>query len=435
MRYNQQIYPPQLCRPTHVATISIATRHYAAGRPGDSSSSPKISQDDPIRFRRDNLVAWCIVPFDSQKRTPAQRAEMLDKLGIRALAYDYRAEHIRASTKSWTACQTQKPTHRLVVSTTLNDEARLILKVLEKHQLKTQLWVTVVGAATKSPEEQKARVEAEAARIGSIAEAAAKQGCTVGLYNHGSWFGEPENQIAIIERLKQDKITNVGIVYNLHHGHHQLSRFKELLELMKPYLMALNLNGMVPDGEAKGQKILPLGTGTVDVQLLKTIRDSGYTGPIGILNHTDHDAEKRLLDNLDGLNWLLPQVDGQPAGKQPDYRTWKAEVHGARKAALDGGQLFGTKADYHQLPLSIICRAQLSTPEPYNIMVAHHTKASGHHWELFTQAGSGRLALYLPGYEPNLVSSHVNVCDDQPHNLACVLQADRVRLYVDEKNW
>ena len=27
-------------------------------------------------FKRDRLVAWCIVPFDARKRTPKQRAEM-----------------------------------------------------------------------------------------------------------------------------------------------------------------------------------------------------------------------------------------------------------------------------------------------------------------------------------------------------------------------
>lgn len=403
---------------------------------------PIHAQEKRDPFRQENLVAWCIVPFDSQKRTPAQRAEMLDKLGIRALAYDYRAEHIASFDEELD----QLAKHNIQLTawwfpTSLNEEARLILKVLEKHQVKTQLWVTGGGAETKSPEEQRARVEAEADRIRPIAVAAAQQGCTVALYNHGSWFGEPQNQIAIIERLKQDKITNVGIVYNLHHGHHHIERFKELLKQMQPYLMALNLNGMVPDGEATGQKILPLGTGSVDIELLKTIRESGFQGPIGILNHTDHDAEKRLLDNLDGLHWLVPQLDGKPAGKPPEYRTWKpgqaapakARPAASQKAALDGGQLMGTKPDYHQFPLSIICRVQLSTPEPYNILVAHHTKASGHHWELFTQAGNGRLAIYMPGYEPNLVTSEVNVCDNQLHNLACVLQDNRVRLFVDEK--
>src|SRR5262245_34288462 len=45
-------------------------------------------------FVRDNLVAWCIVPFDSQKRGPEERAAMLQRLGFRHFAYDWRAEHI-----------------------------------------------------------------------------------------------------------------------------------------------------------------------------------------------------------------------------------------------------------------------------------------------------------------------------------------------------
>ncbi|MCC6510587.1 MAG: heme-binding domain-containing protein [Pirellulaceae bacterium] len=275
-------------------------------------------------FRRENLVAWCIVPFDSQKRSPVQRAEMLEKLGIRALAYDYRAEHI--PTFDDELDQLAKRNIQLTAwwfPTQLNDEARLILSVLEKHKVKTQLWVTGSGAATKSPDEQQARVEAEAARIKTIAQAAARQGCTVGLYNHGGWFGEPENQIAIIQRLKRDNITNVGIVYNQHHGHGHVTRFKELLAQMLPYLMVLNLNGMVPDGDTQGQKIVPLGAGSLDLELLRLVRDSGFTGPIGILNHTDHDALLRLQDNLDGLDWLLPQLDGKPAGKPIEYRTWK----------------------------------------------------------------------------------------------------------------
>ena len=45
-------------------------------------------------FPRDNLVAWCIVPFDAKKRTPEQRAEMLARLGIKQFAYDWRDEHL-----------------------------------------------------------------------------------------------------------------------------------------------------------------------------------------------------------------------------------------------------------------------------------------------------------------------------------------------------
>src|SRR3954466_14321807 len=45
-------------------------------------------------FARDNLVAWCIVPFDGKKRGPEERARMLAQPGFRHFAYDWRAEHI-----------------------------------------------------------------------------------------------------------------------------------------------------------------------------------------------------------------------------------------------------------------------------------------------------------------------------------------------------
>src|SRR5690606_24925605 len=102
-----------------------------------------------------------------------------------------------------------------------------------------------------------------------------------------------------------------------------LDRFPELLAKMKPYLLTLNLNGMRRGADKQGDKILPLAQGDLDLELLKAIRASGWSGPIGILNHTGEDAEARLLDNLDGLNWLLPQLDGKPAAEKPIPRSWR----------------------------------------------------------------------------------------------------------------
>jgi putative heme-binding domain-containing protein len=279
----------------------------------------QVKSDAKDLFAPENLVAWCIVPFDAKKRGPEERAAMLEKLKFSKFAYDYRAEHIPTFDAELAALQK----HKIELTAwwfpgSLNPEARQILEVIARHKLRPQLWVTGGGAATKSAEERLARVKAEAARIRPIAEEAAKLGCTVGLYNHGGWFGDPENQIAIIEELK---LPNVGIVYNQHHGHEHLARFPDLLKRMLPHLYVLNLNGMHTDGERRGAKIVPLGQGELDLALLKTIRDSGYRGPIGILGHTQDDAEQRLQDNLDGLRWLEQQLQGQPADEQPKPRT------------------------------------------------------------------------------------------------------------------
>lgn len=177
--------------------------------------------------------------------------------------------------------------------------------------MRPQLWVSGGGTAVKNEAEQQARIQAESDRIRPIAEAAASIGCKVALYNHGGWFGEPENQIAIIERLRSQGNKNVGIVYNLHHGHEHLDRFPALLAKMRPYLMALNLNGMTRHGERTGKKILPIGEGDLDLQLMRAICRDGWQGPIGILNHTDEDAEVRLRMNLEGLERLTKQIGSE----------------------------------------------------------------------------------------------------------------------------
>src|SRR5688572_26089671 len=221
-------------------------------------------------FARSNLVAWCIVPFDAKKRSPEERAQMLERLGIKRLAYDYRAEHIPTFDAEVEATKR----HRIEFTAwwfpgALNDEARAILGVIERHRIAPQLWITGGGDPVKDAAEQIARVEREAARVRPIAEAAARLHCKVALYNHGSWFGEPENQIAIIEHLKRDGITNVGIVYNFHHGHAHIARFAEIFRRMRPYLLCVNLNGMVKDGDKRGHKIIHLAEGDQELDMLR----------------------------------------------------------------------------------------------------------------------------------------------------------------------
>ncbi len=287
--------------------------------PGIATADPPSPADGTKLFARDNLVAWCIVPFDAKKRTPAERVEMLKKLGFKKYAYDWRAEHLPTFDEE--VGLLKKAGIELTAvwfPANLDADAKKLLEVIKKHDVKTQLWVTMGDAAGKTQAE---KVEAAAKAIRPIAEEADKLGCSVALYNHGGWFGEPENQLAVIEVLK---LKNVGIVYNQHHGHDHIDRFPELLKKMMPHLLALNLNGMAKDGEKAGQKILPLGQGELDLKLLKVIAESGYKGPIGILGHTSDDAEERLLDNLDGLDWLLPQLAGKAAGAKPRYRTLSA---------------------------------------------------------------------------------------------------------------
>jgi sugar phosphate isomerase/epimerase len=267
-------------------------------------------------FRKDNLVAWCIVPFDAKKRGPDERAQMLEDLGISRLAYDWRDEHIVEFDDEidalnrhgirleafWIHCNAVNPLD--------TPHQKTILELLERRKIKTQLWVYfMMGGIENRPQQEKVALAADA--IGQLADAAQKIGCRVGLYNHGGWFGEVENQVAIIEHLDRPE-NDVGIVYNFHHGHGDMDRFAEVMDLIKPYLMALNINGM----QAGGPKVMQLGTGTMELGMLKIVRESGFDGPIGILgHHANQDVAITLTENLDGLQKLLVQLGDTEAIK------------------------------------------------------------------------------------------------------------------------
>jgi hypothetical protein len=257
-------------------------------------------------FRRENLMAWCIVPFDSQKRTPKQRALMLKELGISKFAYDYRAEHIPTFEEEIVSLKEQGiELSAWWFPTQLNEEAKGILALFKKHRVTPQLWVMGGGNENMSPEETSKFIASEVVRLRTIADAANEVGCKVGLYNHGGWFGVPENMTRLLTAIDRP---NVGIVYNLHHAHGELYRLPEVLKLLMPHLYVLNVNGMQTNGDKVGKKIMVIGEGDRDRDVFQAIARSGYQGPIGILNHTNEDAYSRLNANLEGLQKMIKAI-------------------------------------------------------------------------------------------------------------------------------
>ncbi len=262
-----------------------------------------------------NLVAWCIVPFDTVKRGPEERAVMLERLGITQLAYDWRAEHIPTFDDEVAALARHKIHLRAWwFPATLNSDAEAILACIRRNHLHPELWVMSgepAGTNTTS------KVNAAAEGLRAVVKAAADLGCKVGLYNHGGWFGEPENQLAIRARLAELGFNNVGLVYNFHHGHDHLDRLPAIFPLLVPHLLAVNFNGMTRDGERLGRKIIPFGSGEYDTAILQLVRNSGYAGPVGILGHTMEDAEGKLRQDLAGLHKVEARLAAGEAAPWP----------------------------------------------------------------------------------------------------------------------
>ena len=243
-------------------------------------------------FGRENLVAWCIVPFDASKRGPEARAKMLKKLGITRSAYDWRAEHVpsfEAEIQAYAANGID-----FFAFWGAHEEA---FTLFQKYKLTPQIWQT---APSPEGETNVIKVAKAVEALLPLVEKTRSLGCSLGLYNHGRWGGEPKNLVAVCQALREKyQAEHVGIVYNFHHAHDQLPDIEESLKFMKPYLLCLNLNGMNDKPEPK---ILPIGKGRHDARLLEMVSGLGYDGPIGIIDHqSDRDTEECLQENLDGL--------------------------------------------------------------------------------------------------------------------------------------
>lgn len=282
---------------------------------------------DTSLFEPSNLHAWCIVPFDRGKRNSRERMGMLNELGLSRLAYDWREEHIPTFDEEFL----QAREHGVVINAWFfpwgwDEAARASVEAMLRHGATPQLWVNGGGGPVSSASEQEERVRVELERVRPFVKFGAENGMVIALYNHGGWYGEPENQLELVRQFSEEGFSNVGLVYNQHHGHHHVPRFPELMEMMKPHLLAFNLNGMDAEGDQRGRKILPIGYGELDVELLGIVAKSGWRGPVGILNHTEEDSRERLLDNLEGLEWVVRRLEGEDVAERPGARSWSSEV-------------------------------------------------------------------------------------------------------------
>lgn len=272
----------------------------------------------PDVFARENLVAWCIIPYDSMHRTPLERARMLRRLGIQRLAMDWRAADIPNFDKEIDVLRKNQITLQAFwvrgdmypernTPPAEDGNLELVLATLKRNQVRTQIWCPFDANAEfmSLPESAKLTRAVEAVRY--VATRAKEIHCSVAIYSHGDWMGEPENELKVLKQVRMD---NVGIVYDYEHGRPQMDLFPEFFPKLVPHLWAVILNGM----QQGGPDYITVGEGDRDLGMLKVIRDSGYRGPIGLMNHDkNRDAEVGLRLNMEGLKKMLRQMDDRAA--------------------------------------------------------------------------------------------------------------------------
>jgi len=264
---------------------------------GILSNSCKDTKGD--EFDMHNLYAWCIVPFDKLNRTPVERIDMLNDIGFSEYAYDWREDNLKDMSTEWRLARESNIKIRAVwlwLDARRDTIGQLywaneeLFQKLEEEKLQTEIWL---GFHTNyfqgTPDENILKGKDI---ISYLHDRADSIGCTINLYNHGDWFGYPQNQIRIIEALPH---RDIGIIYNFHHGYNQVQLIPKIINQMMPHLRSVNVNGIV-EGEAE---VVGFGEGNHEQDMLRTFIDAGYQGPIGILGHDENaDVREVLKENL-----------------------------------------------------------------------------------------------------------------------------------------
>ena len=279
-------------------------RTFASDKVKISSATKPAKPTAGANFKSENIVPWCTVAFDSKKRSPEERAQMIVDLGLKRSAYAWRERHLEEFEREILAYKK----HDIEYFAFFNWHPSME-SLIRKHNITPQIWHYMQFKPTGTQEE---KVAATAEHLKPLVDKTRELGLKFSLYNHGGWTGEPENMVAVVEHVRktQPNSDHVGIVYNFHHGHGDIDDFEVRFKRMLPLLHCVNLNGMVDakivNEKTLENKILTIGTGEHEQRMIQTVIDAGYSGPIGVIDHRDElDSEVALGDNVKALEKFL----------------------------------------------------------------------------------------------------------------------------------
>jgi sugar phosphate isomerase/epimerase len=154
----------------------------------------------------------------------------------------------------------------------------------------------------------------------TLADTAAQHNVRIALYPHtGFWIETTDDTVRIAEKVNRP---NVGVTFNLCHWLKvsQDRDAKTVLEKAMPHLFVVSINGADTDGKDWKTLIQTLDHGTFDMKgFLETLRDAGYTGPIGFQGYgiggDANDNLKRTMAAWEKINpvfWGNVKVFGAP---------------------------------------------------------------------------------------------------------------------------
>jgi sugar phosphate isomerase/epimerase len=278
----------------------------------EKSTGPLMLQGDhgPVAYRNIWMSPAGPNPFfamdtatkDEKHKTTGEQAQMLKELGYPGIGIGYAGADSLAETLKELD---QRDLQLFAVYTGINIDPgaqpydpslKKALKVLEGRN--TILWLF---AQSQSQKPSALGGDARAVEIlRELADAAAAHKVRISLYPHnGFWIETVEDATRIAEKANRP---NVAVTFNLCHWL-KVSKdrnVKAAIERAMPRLSVVTINGADTDGQDWKTLIQTLDHGTFDVRgFLETLRDAGYTGPIGFQGYgiggDVHDNLKRTM--------------------------------------------------------------------------------------------------------------------------------------------
>jgi len=244
----------------------------SASLPGaEPVSRPSLALENPF-FAFDNGVG-------RGKMSSAEQAALLKELGYDGIGYTG-AEDLQERLAAFDAAGLRILNLYVNVSLSpdgykINFDLPTAVELLKGRN--AGLWLTITGDGGKQAEEH------ALAAVRVVADHAARGGLRVVLYPHTGHFVETTADGARLAKNCGRK--NVGTTINLCHWLRVESDkpLSKLVEEAGDRLMLVSVNGADVGGKDWKTLIQPLGEGDFDAYaFLKEIKESGYTGPVGL---------------------------------------------------------------------------------------------------------------------------------------------------------
>jgi len=237
----------------------------------------------PASAATNAFFAFCIDTHDAKKRNLEQQARMLKELGYDGVGHLW-LDNIPERLKTLDAAGLKLFQITLLVDITPGKQAydprlKEVMPLLKGRGV--QFVLLMNGLKPSDPAGDPRAVEI----VREIAAQADRSGAQVLLYPHSfMWLERIEDAIRVADKVDRP---NVGVMFNLCHWL-RVSKdrnYKPLLTKAMPRLWAVSINGADEFDDKPGwaRYIQPLGRGDFDMAtFLRTLRELGYTGPIGL---------------------------------------------------------------------------------------------------------------------------------------------------------